>query len=158
MKIGRFLLPAILGIFLFSCQNSSNTKKAAAVNSEQLSTEIQKKLPEQGTQKVHPGKAVYDANCLSCHQADGSGVPGMHPPLGPGSWVGKQPNELIAIMMKGLNGKIEVNGEIYNDFMPSHAELSDEDLANVLSYVRSSFGNNFGAITPEMVKNIRSGK
>jgi len=158
MKINRFLFLALLSIALFSCQNNLNKKKAATLNSQQIATEIQKDLPASTPQKEHPGKAVYDDNCLSCHQADGSGVPGMHPPLGPGSWVGKQPQELIAIMMKGLSGKIEVNGEIYNDAMPSHAQLSDEEIANVLSYVRSSFGNNFEAITPEMVKNIRNGK
>lgn len=158
MKLIRLFFLIVIGLFLSNCQNNSNTKKLVAERPDKVGTQIQQKSAEQSAQKIHPGKAVYYENCLSCHQADGSGVPGMHPPLGPGSWVGKSPKELIAIMMKGLSGKIEVNGEIYNDFMPSHAQMSDEDLANVLSYVRSSFGNNFESVSPEMVKNIRSGK
>ena len=147
----------ISGLF-FSCQNASENKKVEPVSSEKLATEINKSIPAQPAGKEHPGKAVYTQYCLTCHQADGSGVPNMHPPLTPGSWVGKDPNELIAIMMKGLSGKIEVNGEVYKNFMPSQAQLTDEQLADVLSYIRSSFGNNFEPVTPEMVKKVRSGK
>lgn len=158
MKLNRFLFLGIIGVFLFSCQSKTKPNKEEAAGSKQIAGETQKDLPAQTETKEQPGKAVYEANCLSCHQADGSGVPGMHPPLGAGSWVGKPPKELIAIMMKGLNGKIEVNDEIYNDFMPSHAQLSDEDIANVLTYIRSSFGNNFDAVTPQMVNDVRTGK
>lgn len=147
----------ISGLF-FSCQNASENKKVEPVSSEKLATEINKSIPTQPVGKEHPGKAVYTQYCLTCHQADGSGVPNMHPPLTPGSWVGNDPNELIAIMMKGLSGKIEVNGEVYKNFMPSQAQLTDEQLADVLSYIRSSFGNNFEPVTPEMVKKVRSGK
>jgi len=61
-------------------------------------------------------------------------------------------------MMKGLSGKIEVNDEVYKNFMPSQAKLIDEELADVLTYVRSSFGNNFGPVSAEMVSKIRSGR
>jgi mono/diheme cytochrome c family protein len=143
---------------LISCQNKSDATKVTVVGSEQRTDEIKKNLPAQTVEKVHPGKEVYTKYCLTCHQADGSGVPNMHPPLTTGSWVGKEPAELIAIMMKGLTGKIEVNGEVYKNFMPSHAQLTDEEIANVLSYIRSSFGNDFTSLTPEMVKKIRSGR
>lgn len=158
MRLNRIILPVIVAAFLFSCQSKTAPKKEEATSTDQIASEIQKNLPAQSETKVLPGKSVYEANCLSCHQADGSGVPGMHPPLTPGSWVSKDPKELIAIMMKGLNGKIEVNGEVYNDLMPSHAQLSDQEIADVLTYVRASFGNNFSAITPEMVKDVRNGK
>jgi mono/diheme cytochrome c family protein len=115
-------------------------------------------MPDQTTELVHPGKAVYTKYCLTCHQADGSGVPGMHPPLGPGSWTGNDPKELIAIMMKGLSGKIEVNGEIYKSFMPSHAQLTDQEIADVLTYIRISFGNSFDPVDAELVKKVRSGR
>ena len=150
------IFSVLLVMVVFSCQNS-NEKKVEAVSSEQLSKEITNKLPPT-TEKVHPGKAVYTEYCLVCHQADGSGVPGMHPPLGPGSWVGRDPRELIAMMIKGLSGKIEVNGEVYNDFMPSQAQLTDEEMADVLSYVRSSFGNSYGPVDVDLVKKVRSGK
>ncbi len=157
----KFYMALIGGIALLlvnGCQNSKQPPKAQALSPEQLTNEINKNLPSDSPDKVHPGKAVYEKYCLTCHQADGSGVPNMHPPLTPGSWVGNDPNELIAIMMKGLSGKIEVNGEVYKNYMPSHAQLTDEEIADVLSYVRSSFGNNFDPVTPEMVKKVRSGK
>lgn len=156
MRLNRILLLGVVGVFLASCQSKTAPKKETG-SSEQITNAIQNELPAKSETKALPGKAVYESNCLSCHQADGSGVPGMHPPLTPGSWVGKDPKELIAIMMKGLNGKIEVNGEVYSDFMPSHAQLSDQEIADVLTYIRASFGNNFSAVTPEMVKEARNG-
>lgn len=156
--VNLIIFSLLLAGGLVSCQNNADNKKAEAASSEQLANEIANKVPEQTAEKEHPGKAVYINNCLDCHQADGSGVPGMHPPLSAGSWVGKDPKELVAILMKGLNGKVEVNGETYNDFMPSQAHLTDEEMAAVLSYVRSSFGNNFGQVNADLVKKIRSGK
>lgn len=160
MKIkSKYLIYCVLISVLFlSCQNASENKKVTPISTEKLATEINKNLPLEPTGKDHPGKTVYTQYCLTCHQADGSGVPNMHPPLTSGSWVGNDPNELIAIMMKGLSGKIEVNGEVYKNFMPSHAQLTDEQLADVLSYIRSSFGNNFEPVTPDMVKKVRSGR
>lgn len=154
----RLIFSVVFLFLLFSCQNNTDNKKATEKSSEQLVAEIKKDQPEQVNEKVHPGKEVYTKYCLTCHQADGSGVPKMHPPLTPGSWVDREPDELIAIMMKGLSGKIEVNGEVYKNFMPSHAQLTDEEIANVLSYIRTSFGNNSTPVTPEMVRKIRSGR
>lgn len=158
MRISQLILSVLLVGVMGSCHNSTENKKSAPVSPESIATEINKTLPAEPAEKEHPGKAVYTQYCLTCHQADGSGVPGMHPPLGPGSWVGQDPKDLIAIMMKGLSGKIEVDGEIYNNFMPSHAKLTNEEMANVLSYIRSNFGNKFDAVTPEMVQKIRSGR
>ena len=148
----------LIGVLFLSCQNASENKKVDPVSAEKLATEISKSLPSAPAGKEHPGKAVYIKYCQTCHQMDGAGISNMHPPLTPGSWVGKDSKELIAIMMKGLSGKIEVNGEVYKNFMPSHAQLTDEQLADVLSYVRSSFGNNFEPVTAEMVKKVRSGR
>lgn len=150
----RLIFSLLIMMLVVSCQNSSTNQKVEPVSTEQMASEIKKDLPVQET-KVHPGKAVYDRYCLTCHQADGSGVPKMHPPLGPGSWVEKEPAELIAIMMKGLSGKIEVNGQTYNNFMPSQAQLTDEELADVLTYIRSNFGNNLDAVTVEMVQKAK---
>jgi mono/diheme cytochrome c family protein len=158
----KILISLFLGvlsvILILSCQNSTEKKKAETVSPDQLAKEINENLPEKSTALMHPGKAVYDKYCLTCHQADGSGVPNMHPPLTPGSWVGNDPNELIAIMMKGLSGKIEVDGQIYKNFMPSHAQLTDQEIADVLTYIRQSFGNNFDAVDAAMVKKFRTGK
>jgi len=158
VKFSGSLILGLLLLLVAACQNKSESKKEETVNSEEMAKAIAEKLPVKVSESVHPGKLTYDKYCLTCHQADGSGVPNMHPPLGPGTWVEKDPNELIAILMKGLSGKIEVNGEIYKSYMPSQAKLTDEEIANVLSYVRASFGNNLSPVTPEMVAKIRSGK
>ena len=157
--VNRLIFSVLFAIVLISCQNTSENKKVEPVKTTEVSADLTKNSPVQtATVKEHPGKVVYEKECLTCHQADGSGVPNMHPPLGSGSWVGKDPKELIAIMMKGLSGKIEVSGEVYKNFMPSHAKLSDEEIADVLSYIRSSFGNNFEPVTTQMVSKIRSGR
>ncbi|HEY3372037.1 MAG TPA: cytochrome c [Prolixibacteraceae bacterium] len=156
--VNLLVFSMLLAGIVFSCQSSSEKKKGEGVNSEQLSKEINNNLPPKVVEKEHPGKAVFVKYCLVCHQADGSGVPGMHPPLGPGSWVGRDPKELVAVLMKGLNGKVEVNGEVYNSFMPSQAQLTDEEMADVLSYIRSSFGNSYDQVDADLVKKVRSGK
>lgn len=148
---------ALACIIFVACQSSPENKKAKSESSEKSVSEQNKNKEPEVSGKDHPGKAVYTDNCLVCHQADGSGVPNMHPPLTPGSWVGREPKELISIMLKGLSGEVNVNGEVYKDEMPPHDQLTDDQIADVLSYIRSSFGNNFSPVTPEMVKKVRNG-
>jgi len=144
------IFSVVLGAFVFSYQISRGEKKAA--------TELSGNQPANMAAKEHPGKAVYTKYCLVCHQASGSGVPGMFPPLSKGSWVGKDPKELVLIITKGLSGKVEVNGEIYKSAMPPQAQLTDKEIADVLSYIRSDFGNSFKPVDVELVKKVRSGK
>lgn len=110
------------------------------------------------TQAVHPGKTLYDNNCLTCHQADGSGVPGMNPPLSNVDWVTGNKERLIRVVINGLTTPLEIDGETYHNPMPSHKHLTDKEVADVLSYIRSSFGNKATAVTAEEVKKIRAKK
>ena len=105
-----------------------------------------------------PGKVVYEKNCLSCHQADGSGVPGMNPPLSGVSWVTGNKEKLITIVLKGVNTPLEIDGELYHNPMPSQQHLTDKEIAYVLSYIRSSFGNKATAVSEEEVKKVRMKK
>lgn len=107
---------------------------------------------------VPPGKAVYERNCLSCHQADGSGVPGMNPPLSQVSFVTGNKTQLIRIVLDGLTEPLEINGEDYHNPMPAQRHLSDQQLADVLTYIRSSFGNKADAVSVAEVKKVRTGK
>ena len=93
---------------------------------------------------------------IACHMGDGSGVPGMHPPLIESDFVNGDPDKLITIILKGLSGKVEVNGEIYNSIMPPQANLTDNQIADVLTFIRGSFGNNSGEITLEQVQKVRN--
>ncbi|HJZ39018.1 MAG TPA: cytochrome c [Bacteroidales bacterium] len=97
------------------------------------------------------GILVYTKYCLACHQTNGSGVPGMYPPLTKTEWVEGDKTRLINIMIKGFEGEIEVNGQVYKTAMPSHHYLSDEQIADVLTYIRSSFGNTANAVTVQEV-------
>ncbi|HVD97663.1 MAG TPA: cytochrome c [Cytophagaceae bacterium] len=106
-------------------------------------------------QTVSPGKKVYDNNCLTCHQADGSGVPGMNPPLSNVSWVTGDKQKLIQIVLNGLTTPLEIDDEVYHNPMPAHKHLTDREVADVLTYIRSSFGNKASAVTVEEVKKVR---
>ncbi|WP_018968826.1 c-type cytochrome [Rubritalea marina] len=101
------------------------------------------------------GAKVY-ATCAACHQATGQGIPGAFPPLAESEWVNGPVENLIRIQLRGLMGPITVKGTTYNSVMPPNASMSDEDIAAVLTYIRSNFGNDASAVTPDMVKALRS--
>jgi len=81
----------------------------------------------------------------------------MFPPLGSGSWISKSPDELITLILKGLNGDIEVNGESNKNAIPPQTKITDQELAWILSYVRSNIGNHFGPVTQDKIKKVRAG-
>lgn len=97
------------------------------------------------------GVKTYQQYCLACHQADGSGVPGMYPPLKATEWVDGDTERLIRVVLYGLAGPIEVDGEQYDQVMAASEFLSDEEVAAVLTYVRSEFGKNGRPVSPAEV-------
>jgi mono/diheme cytochrome c family protein len=98
------------------------------------------------------GGKVYATNCASCHQAQGQGLPGTFPPLAGNPVVTGDPAHLIHIVKYGLAGKVSVAGHDYNGQMPAwHPTLSDADVAAVVTYIRSSWGNKAGAVTTAQV-------
>lgn len=88
------------------------------------------------------GAEIYLAQCATCHQGQGGGVPGAFPPLTKTDWVSGDKGRLIAMVLHGLEGPIEINGDLYDELMPGFAFLDDEDIAALLTFIRSSFGNN----------------
>ena len=105
------------------------------------------------------GKRVYTANCMACHQANGMGVAGVYPPLAGSEWVLEPQHEkhMIAIVLHGLNGPITVKGNQYNNAMTAFGGiLRDEQIANVLTYIRSEWGNNAPAVTADQVAALRA--
>jgi mono/diheme cytochrome c family protein len=140
----------LLSLFILAaCGNKKTTPEKSVIVQPDSKT-----VTAQATE--NPGKKVYDSVCLACHMRDGSGVPGMHPPLIESEFVNGDPGKLITIILKGLSGKIEIQGEIYNSIMPPQANLSDKQIADVLTYIRSNFGNNSSAISMEQVQKIRA--
>jgi mono/diheme cytochrome c family protein len=102
------------------------------------------------------GKQVYADQCLSCHQVDGAGVPSMNPPLIKTKWILGDKNSLIDIVLNGMNSQTEIEGETYRNIMPSHDFMTDQQIADVLTYVRNSFGNKAKAVTAAEVKAVRA--
>jgi len=102
------------------------------------------------------GSEVYGNVCAACHQSKGEGLPGSFPPLAGSSWLLKDPETPIRIVLHGLKGPIEVAGQTYNGVMPAWGEkLSDDEIAAVLTYVRSSWGNSADEVKTDLVKKIR---
>jgi len=102
------------------------------------------------------GEAVYLKYCLACHQASGSGVPGMYPTLHETDWVAGDKTRLINLLLNGQQGQITVNGSVFQGVMPPHDYLTDEQIASVLTYVRSNFGNKADAVQIEEVTHQRA--
>lgn len=101
------------------------------------------------------GKRVYN-NCTQCHQPDGSGVPGTFPPLHGSERVAGPPHVLAAILLHGLEGPVEVAGKPYSGQMPSWGQLSDAEIAGVLTYIRQSWGHQFEPVSAELVAAVRA--
>ena len=104
---------------------------------------------------VNRGEAIYKKECLSCHQVDGGGVPHMNPPLAQSSNVLKDKQKIIAVVLKGMSDRIPLDDEYYSNVMASHNYLTDQQIADVLTYVRNSFGNKATAVTFAEVKAVR---
>jgi mono/diheme cytochrome c family protein len=104
------------------------------------------------------GKKVYETVCGICHGNDGMGKPAMAPPLAGSEWViANGFHRLAQIPLDGLNGDLQVEGKDWNlNMAPMGAALSDADLAAVLTYIRTSWGNKAGAVTADDVKAVRA--
>ncbi|KHD88122.1 MAG: membrane protein [Bdellovibrio sp. ArHS] len=117
----------------------------------------QRKEPPAGDSleaRMRAGEIVYKQNCLACHQAGGEGVPNAFPPLAKSDFLMADKKRAIQTVANGLQGQITVNGKSYNSIMPALG-LSDDDIANVLTYVRNSFGNKGDLVTLDEVKRAK---
>jgi len=102
------------------------------------------------------GRRVF-ANCIACHQTTGLGLPGAYPPLAGSEWVQGTENRIVRIVLNGLSGPITVKSTTFNNSMPAFGpQLRDDQIADVLTYVRSEWGNNAPAILSDKVKEIRA--
>jgi mono/diheme cytochrome c family protein len=109
-----------------------------------------------GPGAVLRGQKIYEQTCLPCHQADAGGVPGMTPPLQKSSYVQGPATKVIGIVLNGLNDGVEIDGETYSNPMPPFGTaLKDQEIADVLTYVRSHFGNKAAPVTVTQVSQIR---
>jgi nitrite reductase (NO-forming)/hydroxylamine reductase len=105
---------------------------------------------------VAKGEAVFLGNCAACHQPTGQGLPGAFPPLAQSDFLKGNRREVMQTALFGRSGPITVNGSDYNGVMPSMGYLTDDDLAAVLTYVFSSWGNSEAAVSVEEVAALRA--
>ncbi len=101
------------------------------------------------------GEKLYNAYCATCHQRNGKGAPPRYPPLAGTDWVTGDKRRLISLIVNGLEKPIEVKGRSYNNAMPQHSFLSDEEVARVVTFIRQNFGNNASPVDVSEVKEIR---
>jgi len=118
------------------------------------------RTPDIVTDRIEPkdiaiGQKIYNQYCMACHQSNGLGTSGRFPPLNGTDWVTGNKERLTNIILKGMEGVIEVNGEIYDGVMPQHSFLNDNQIADVLTYIRTNFGNQAQSIMAEEVENFR---
>jgi mono/diheme cytochrome c family protein len=103
-----------------------------------------------------PGASVFNAKCAVCHQMTGKGIPGVYPPLAGSAFATGDPEIPVRIVLHGFNGSIVRNGSSFNGVMqPWQNDLTDQQIADVLSYVRSSWGNSAPAVEAATVRKIR---
>lgn len=103
------------------------------------------------------GKQKYEAVCAACHQLNGEGIPNAFPPLARSDYLNADKKRAIRTVLHGLQGVVTVNGKQFNSVMPK-LDLSDEDVANILTYVYGSWGNAGHQVTPQEVKSLRAEK
>jgi mono/diheme cytochrome c family protein len=106
-------------------------------------------------ERIELGRRLFTSICAACHQPTGMGRPNMFPPLAGSDFLNADKNRAIQIVIFGRQGEVVVNGMKFNNNMPSFP-LSDQNVANVLTFVYNSFGNSGLEVTPEEVKVLRT--
>jgi nitrite reductase (NO-forming) len=96
--------------------------------------------------QVKAGQALFAGTCSTCHQANGEGLEGVFPPLARSSYIAQDPKRVVDVVLHGLNGPVTVNGKEYNSVMPPMTQLTDDEIANISTYVLNSWGNPGGRV------------
>lgn len=109
-------------------------------------------------EQINAGKALFAGTCSTCHQAEGQGLEGVFPPLAKSDYIAKDAKRVPTVVLHGLTGPVQVNGKDYNSVMPPMSQLTDDEVANIATYVLNSWGNPGGRVTKEDVAQIRKAK
>lgn len=130
----------------------ASSPSSAAAASPAASASMNGAMKSAATGTSAAGMKIFNTNCSSCHQANGQGQPGVFPPLAKNAVVTGPAAAVVHIVKNGLIGKISVNGTSYNGQMPPwKAVLKDSEIAAVVTYIRSSWGNHASAVTTSLV-------
>lgn len=142
---------------VFAGQTSTSVYLPEGANAQSMPSDEQPAASVAGNmeQRMKHGKKVYAQNCQACHQAEGQGIAGAFPPLAKSDYLNADVLRAIGVVAHGLEGQIKVNGELYNSTMPK-IQLSDEEIANVMTYVYNNWDNRGGEVTPADVAKVRT--
>lgn len=102
-------------------------------------------------ERLEFGKDIYTRTCAACHQQNGKGLPSAFPPVANSDYLNEDIGRAIDVILNGLQGEVTVNGEVYNSVMPGQ-NLTDDEVANVLTYITHQWDNTPVEVTPEMVQ------
>ena len=145
------LLALIMVTAIVAC---SGGKGRAGSTRQEISSNSQEG-PAANASQYKQGEAVFQRYCLSCHQAKGQGVQGMYPPLAGNDILRSSNDSLIKILLQGKSGQLVVNGNNYAGMMPPQAYITDQQVADVLNYVRNVLGKYPSQVTTDEVAAIR---
>jgi mono/diheme cytochrome c family protein len=163
---GVATLVAILG-----CGSPSDKPAVASTNSDSgaapavtTATPVSSSTPSVASSPVATAKSVmvsgpgvFATTCATCHQLNGEGIPDKYPPLAGSEWVSGSDERMLRIVIGGLTGDVEVQGETFSGVMPGWGPtLSDAEIAAVVTYVRSQFGNGASPVDTTLVARVRA--
>jgi nitrite reductase (NO-forming) len=100
-------------------------------------------------EQIAAGKQLFAGTCSTCHQAEGQGMAGVFPPLAKSDYIAADRKRLTSVMLHGLQGPVTVNGKEYNSIMPPMSQLTDDEVAQLATYVLNSWGNPGGHVTKD---------
>ncbi|MFT4621846.1 MAG: nitrite reductase (NO-forming) [Myxococcota bacterium] len=106
--------------------------------------------------QIAAGKVLFAGTCSACHQGEGQGVDGVFPPLAKSDYLMADKTRSIAVVLNGLSGPVTVNGTDYTSVMPPMSNLNDDEVANILTYVRNAWGNEGDAVSIAEVAAVRA--
>jgi mono/diheme cytochrome c family protein len=133
--IAGFVISCLLALFFEACQNQQDINYARYYAN---------------------GKSLYDQHCQNCHNADGSGLGALIPPLNVTVFLKNNRNKLACIIKHGFNDSISINGKTYHEQMPASHQLADMDVAAIVTYITNTFGNKQGLYDVEVAsKNLK---
>ncbi|MEO7062936.1 MAG: copper-containing nitrite reductase [Dokdonella sp.] len=107
-------------------------------------------------EQIKAGQQLFTGTCSVCHQANGQGLAGVFPPLAKSDFIAADPKRPVDVVLHGLTGKVKVNGTEYNSVMPPMTQLTDDEVANILTYVYNSWDNPGGRVTKDEVAKARA--
>lgn len=137
--IRRSIMTCIAGVFILLA--GCNPNKNGYERSESIKFD----------QYMYQGQQLYSTHCLNCHQKDGSGLGKLIPPLNT-SFVSANKGLVICGIKNGIEGPISVNGVVYNHLMPGNSRLTPLEIAEIMTYISNTWGNEYGMVTIQQVK------